>query len=138
MDLSSRFKKDYFNYLISIIIPALINAFSIPLFKRMLGPQGYGYFSITFNSVLLCSALLTGWITQSIIRYFNTATNKHSFINKALLLSLITQSIFFLPVLGLGYYLKGDWVLAFFFCINSFYNKYAILYPGNQPVCFFI
>ena len=133
MDLISRFKKDYFNYLISIIIPALINAVSIPLFKRILGAEGYGYFSITFNTVLLCSALLTGWITQSIIRYFATSTNKQSFINKSLLLSLITQSIFFLPVFGVAYYLKSDWILSFFFAFTLFITsmQFSVLAIGQ-------
>ncbi len=114
MDLSSRFKKDYFNYLISIILPALINAISIPLFKNMLGPEGYGHFALTFNSLLLFTALLTGWITQSIIRYFPLQQNKTSFTKQALLLSGITQLIFFTPMVVFVFYLKHDLLLAFF------------------------
>lgn len=115
MDLLFRFKKDYFNYLISIIIPALINAVSIPLFKRMLGAEGYGNFSITFNSLLLFAALLSSWIMQSIIRYSPTVQDRRSFVKKSLLLSFITQALFFLPVVFLVYSFKGDWLLAIFF-----------------------
>lgn len=118
MNLLPRFKKDYFNYLISIIIPALINALSIPLYKRILGAEGYGYFSILFNSLLLLSALLTSWIMQSVIRYSASATNRRPFIKKALLLCLITQALFFLPVVCSVYYFKKDLLLAVLFGVS--------------------
>lgn len=120
MNLLHRFKKDYFNYLISIIIPALINAVSIPLFKRILGAEGYGYFSITFNSLLLVASLLTSWIMQSVIRYSPTVANRRSFIKKSLLLCLATQALFFLPAVFSLYYFKADWLLAIFFGISLF------------------
>ena len=95
MNLLFSFKKDYLNYLISVIIPVLINALSIPLFKRMLGAEAYGYFSITFNSLLLLAALLTSWIMQSVIRYSPSVTNRIYFIKKSLYFSLLTQELFF-------------------------------------------
>ncbi len=120
MDLLHRFKKDYLNYLISIIIPALINAVSIPLFKRMLGAEAYGYFAITFNSLLLLAALLTSWIMQSVIRYSPSIENKGAFVKKALLLSLRTQALFFIPTVFLLYYLKSDLLLAIIFGASLF------------------
>jgi O-antigen/teichoic acid export membrane protein len=120
MNLLHRFKKDYFNYLISIIIPALINAVSIPLFKRILGSEGYGYFSISFNSLLLLASLLTSWIMQSVIRFSPSAMNRRSFVKKSILLSLATQVLFFLPILCSVYYLKNDFPLAIVFCTSLF------------------
>lgn len=120
MNLLSRFKKDYFNYLISIIIPALIYAVSIPLFKRMLGAEAYGYFAIIFNSMLLLAALLTSWIMQSVIRYSASFKNRYSFVKKALIFALITQALFFFPLVYSVYYLKKDLLLAIFFGASLF------------------
>jgi O-antigen/teichoic acid export membrane protein len=120
MDLFSRFKKDYLNYLISIIIPVIITAVSIPLFKLILGASGYGNFSITFNSVLLCTATLSGWISQSVIRYFPTSTKKKSFAKQSIVLCGTTQLIFLLPVLTTVWYFKSDFLLAVFFCLALF------------------
>lgn len=108
MDLLSKFKKDYFNYLISIILPALISGLSIPIFKHLLGSKGYGEFSIWFNGLLITTAVLTGWIVQSTIRYFPASTDKESFSRKAFILSLRTQMIFFIPVFFIVLYLKQD------------------------------
>lgn len=115
MDLSARFKQDYLNYLISIIVPAVINAVSIPLFKQMLGAVHYGLFSITYNSSLLFTALFAGWIMQSIIRYFPTVENKHGFARGALLISFKTQLALFLPVLLCTYHFKQDFFLSLLF-----------------------
>jgi len=120
MDLFSRFKKDYINYLVSIIIPVIITAASIPLFKHILGSSGYGNFSLTFNSVLLCTGILSGWIWPSILRYFPASLHKKSFVHKSMLLSCITQSIFFLPVLLVTWYIENDFLLALFFSLTLF------------------
>ena len=112
MDLFSRFKKDYFNYLISIILPSLISGLSIPVFKHLLGSQGYGKFSIWLNAILIITAVLSGWITQSIIRFFPASTDKHIFSKEAIILSIKTQSIFFFPVFLIAWYIGHDIFLA--------------------------
>ncbi|MDE3185316.1 MAG: oligosaccharide flippase family protein [Bacteroidota bacterium] len=112
MDLFSKFKKDYFNYLISIILPSFISALSIPVFKNLLGAKGYGKFSIWFNAILIATAILSGWIAQSIIRFFPASTNKRSFSRQAIILSLKTQGIFFVPVFIVAFYVGHDLLLA--------------------------
>ena len=114
MDLFSRFKKDYFNYLISIILPAIISGISIPVFKNLLGSKGYGNFSIWLNAILIITAVLSGWILQSILRFYPGSENKYIFSRTALILSLRTQAIFFLPVFLFSYYISSDFILAFF------------------------
>ena len=118
MDLFSRFKKDYFNYLISIILPAIISGISIPVFKNLLGSKGYGNFSIWLNAILIITAVLSGWILQSILRFYPGSENKYSFSRTALILSLRTQAIFFLPVFLFCYYISSDFILAFFVSIT--------------------
>ncbi|MDQ6764291.1 MAG: hypothetical protein M3015_16920 [Bacteroidota bacterium] len=113
MDLFVKFKKDYFNYLISIILPAFISGASIPVFKHLLGASGYGNFSIWFNAILISTAILSGWIAQSIILFFPLQNNKQVFSKAALLLSARTQSLFFLPVLAIVWYISHDFFLAF-------------------------
>lgn len=112
MDLFSKFKKDYFNYLISIILPALISGLSIPVFKHLLGSKGYGKFSIWLNAILIITAILSGWIAQSIIRFFPASNDKRSFSKEALALSLKTQGVFFIPVFLIAFYISHDYYLA--------------------------
>jgi O-antigen/teichoic acid export membrane protein len=123
MDLFSRFKKDYFNYLLSTITPVIITAVSIPLFKHILGAEGYGRFSISFNSILLCTAILSGWIWQSILRYFPASNNKQSFVSKSFLISCITQTVFLLPVVVVVWYIYRDLLLAIFFSLTLFISS---------------
>ena len=112
MELFSKFKKDYLNYLISIILPALISGLSIPVFKNLLGSAGYGKFSIWYNAILITTAILSGWIAQSIIRFFPSSTHKHAFSREAIILSVKTQAIFFVPVFIIAYYFGHDLFLA--------------------------
>ena len=120
MDLLSQFKKHYLHYLVSIIIPTIITAVSIPLFKLLLGAASYGNFAIIFNSVLICTATLTGWISQSVIRYYPSSLNKQFFVKQSLSLSIKTQGLFILPVFLVVWYFNNDWILAFFFCATLF------------------
>ncbi len=112
MDLIKKFKKDYFNYLISIILPALISGISIPVFKQLLGAKGYGKFAIWLNAILIITAILSGWISQSIIRFFPAYSNKYSFSREAIKLTIRTQSIFFVPVFLVSWYIGLDPILA--------------------------
>lgn len=112
MDLFLKFKKDYFNYLISIILPALITGISIPVFKHLLGAKGYGNFSIWYNAILIITAILSGWIIQSVLLFYPASVNKRIFSRNALLLTARTQMIFFIPVLLGVWYLSNDFLLA--------------------------
>jgi O-antigen/teichoic acid export membrane protein len=112
MDLFSNFKKDYLNYLISIILPSLISGLSIPVFKHLLGAKGYGKFSIWLNAILIITAILSGWIAQSIIRFFPASKDKSAFSRQAITVSLKTQCIFFIPVFFVVWYAGKDISLA--------------------------
>jgi O-antigen/teichoic acid export membrane protein len=118
MDLFLKFKKDYFNYLISIILPALISGLSIPVFKHLLGSKGYGIFSIWFNAVLIITVILSGWIFQSILRFYPGSPNKYSFCRHALILSFKTQLVFFIPLFLIAYYINKDFLLSLVCCFT--------------------
>ncbi len=113
MDLFVKFRKDYFNYLLSVILPALISGTSIPVFKHLLGAKGYGIFSIWFNAILIITAILSGWITQSIILFYHKSLDKRLFSKGALMLSIRTQMVFFIPVLLVVWYITKDFLFAF-------------------------
>ncbi len=122
MDLLSRFKKDYLNYLISIILPAFIGGISVPVFKHLLGAEGYGNFAIYYNAALIGTAITTGWITQSIYRFYPSITNKNLFVKLSIALSKRTQLFFFLPVILFVWYFKSDMLLGILVCVAIFMN----------------
>lgn len=113
MDLFIKFRKDYFNYLISVILPALIAGVSIPVLKHLLGASGYGFFSIWLNAILIGTAISTGWITQSIMLFYPLSKNKALFSKGAFTLSMHTQMIFFLPAMLVIWYFSNDIMFAF-------------------------
>ncbi|UEG50574.1 oligosaccharide flippase family protein [Ferruginibacter lapsinanis] len=112
MDLFERFKKDYFNYLVSFILPALVTGISIPVFKRILGSDGYGNFSIWFNLSLICVAILGVWITNSILRFYAGSENKVLFIQQVITIAFITQLFFCIPISLLIGVKSGDFLLG--------------------------
>ncbi len=112
MDLFLKFRRDYLNYLVSIILPALITGISIPVFKHLLGASGYGSFSIWYNAILILTSILSGWITQSIILFYPASENKRLFSRQALILTGRTQLIFFIPVLIVLWILSHDFFLS--------------------------
>jgi O-antigen/teichoic acid export membrane protein len=128
MSLFIRFKKDYFNYLISIILPAFISGISVPVFKHLLGAAGYGNFSIYYNAVLICTAVTTGWITQSIYRFYPASNNQSLFAKLSISIARVTQLICFLPVLIYAWYIKNDLLLGIFLCVSIFITALQFSY----------
>jgi O-antigen/teichoic acid export membrane protein len=128
MSLFLRFKKDYFNYLISIILPAFITSISVPVFKHLLGAKGYGNFSIYYNAALLCTAITTGWITQSIYRFYPSSNYKKQFAKHSIIIATLTQLACFLPILIFIWYEKNDLLLGILICIAIYTVSIQFLY----------
>ncbi len=108
MELFKTFKKDYFNYLISIIFPSIISGISVPIFKHILGPENYGYFSIWLNAILILVAVLSSWISQSVLRFYQESENKQAFIQKTIMICLKTQLLFFVPAFLVAYFFSNE------------------------------
>lgn len=115
MELFTKFKKDYFNYLLSIILPALISGLTIPILKNLLGAEGYGKFSLWYNAILILTALFSAWIAQSILRFFPKSDNKIEFSKKAIRVSLKTQALFCIPIFITVYLISKDLLLSLLF-----------------------
>jgi O-antigen/teichoic acid export membrane protein len=128
MNLLSRFKKDYLNYLIGILLPAITAGIAVPLFKNLLGAEGYGDFSIYFNAAFICTAITTGWITQSIYRFYPSEKNKELFARLSISISLRTQLFFYLPVIATVWLIKSDLLLGLLLCIAIFINSMQFAY----------
>lgn len=117
MSLFSKFKKDYLNYLLSIIIPAIISGTSIPLFKQLLGSEGYGRFALWFNAVMIFTAVMTGWIAQSIIRFYPSSNDKNDFVKKSRLLLKRIIFIVIIPVSIIVWIISNDYLLVILFIL---------------------
>lgn len=128
MNLFLRFKKDYFNYLISVILPALIISISVPVFKHLLGAAAYGNFSLYYNAVLIFTATTSGWITQSIYRFYPSCTNQAQFAKLTIYISGKTQFIFFLPVLFVIWYTSNNFLFAIIICLAIFFTSMQFSY----------
>lgn len=123
MDLFSRFKKDYVNYLISIILPAIIAGLAVPVLKNLLGAEKYGEFSLYFNAALICTAITTGWITQSIYRFYPSTKDKNLFAKLSISISIRTQFLFYIPIIVIVWYLRHDLFFGVLICFVVFMNS---------------
>ena len=69
--LKSKLIRDSFNYFLSKAIPGLMGLFSVLVFVRLVGNAEYGRYSVLFAIVTACTAGLSGWLPQGILRYFS-------------------------------------------------------------------
>lgn len=128
MSLLPRFKKDYYNYLISIILPALIGGASVPIFKHFLGAEGYGTFAIYLSAAFLFTAISTGWISQSIYRFYPIVENKFRFSKIALSLSAKTQLFLFIPIILFFWVVEKSILLGIIFWSTIFINSMQLIH----------
>ena len=118
MSLTHQFKKDYFNYLLSILLPALITAITIPFLKRYLGATIYGQFSLHYNAALIFTTITTAWMNQSISRFYGVSENKQLFMQMTLRLSVIFQALVFIPAFFIAWSITHDWLLSILMCFS--------------------
>jgi O-antigen/teichoic acid export membrane protein len=69
--LKSKLIRDSFNYFLSKAIPGLMGLLSVLVFVRLVGNAEYGRYSVLFAIVTACTAGLSGWLPQGILRYFS-------------------------------------------------------------------
>ncbi|MDI6792495.1 MAG: oligosaccharide flippase family protein [bacterium] len=63
--------KDSIKYVISKIIPGLSGFLVVILFIRIIGAEQYGRYALAFSFVTMASAFFSGWINQSLLRFYN-------------------------------------------------------------------
>lgn len=115
MDIFTRFKKDYANYFLSIIVPSLINGLSIPVLKHLLGASGYGHYALYFNAMLITNALICGWLSQSVLRFNAKAADKAQFAAQSFFISCFLPIILFLPTCIIVWQQQGEFLFGIIF-----------------------
>ena len=93
--------------MISIIIPGLINFFSIPIIKKMIGSESYGEYSLWYSTFFILIAFFSGWFGVYIIRFKADFANPqvhfqncYLLLKRILLLLLIVSFIGALAISG--------------------------------------
>lgn len=116
MSLMARFSKDYLNYFGSIIIPALITAVTFPVLKRMLGSEAYGFYANHYNGLLIFTAISSGWVAQSIVRFFPIVSDKAKLAQASFQYVVLIQAFFFIPAaIWFGWW-QHEWILCGLLC----------------------
>ena len=98
-DLKKKLIRDSFNYFLSKAIPGIMALCSVLAFVRLVGKAEYGKYSVLFAIVTACTAGLSAWLPQGIIRYFSLshtqpeATRFKSATRLGLLLSVIAGTL---------------------------------------------
>lgn len=60
-------------YMLARGVPALISFLAIPLFTRLMNPEGYGKYALVATTVALINALFFQWIRLSFVRFIPAA-----------------------------------------------------------------
>jgi O-antigen/teichoic acid export membrane protein len=101
--------------LLGIVIPALMNGLSIPVFKNILGATAYGQYALYFNALLIANLLASGWLSQAILRFYAKWADKISFTGQVIKLAFLVGAILFLPSAGIVWLLSGSLPIGFLF-----------------------
>jgi O-antigen/teichoic acid export membrane protein len=98
-DLKVKLIRDSFNYFLSKAITGIMGLLSVLAFVRLVGNAEYGRYSVLFAIVTACTAGLSGWLPQGILRYFSMSHSEHETIRFKLatllgsLLSILTGTL---------------------------------------------
>lgn len=98
-ELKKKLVGDTFNYFLSKAIPGVMALCSVLAFVRLVGKAEYGRYSVLFAIVTACTAGLSAWLPQGIIRYFSLshtepeATRFKSATLLGLLFSVVTGTL---------------------------------------------
>lgn len=83
--------------MLGIIIPALISGSSIPILKRLLGASVYGQYALYFSGLIITNTLVSGWLSQGVLRFYARAADKELFARQIFATSCIAGAVIFFP-----------------------------------------
>lgn len=101
------FVKDLLKYLPAQIVPALMGLITIPIVTRLFPPEDYGNYVLVMATVSILSTLATGWLDNSIIRFYPAYELKGElsyFYNTVLGTSLVSIAAIFVLFLGILFF----------------------------------
>lgn len=101
-NLHKKLLRDSFHYFLSKAIPGIMGVFSVLAFVRLVGKVEYGRYSVLFALVTACTAGLSAWLPQGILRYFSMSHSESEAVRfkSATLLGLILAIVTGTLVLG--------------------------------------
>jgi len=97
------FLKDFLKYLPAQIAPVVIGIVSIPIITRLFSPGEYGNYVLVMVTVSFLGGLTTGWLADSIIRFFPVYEKKAKLgelYNTILIFSIVSIAVISLFFLG--------------------------------------
>jgi O-antigen/teichoic acid export membrane protein len=102
--LKKKLIRDSFNYFLSKAITGIMGLLSVLTFVRLVGTAEYGKYSVLFAIVTACTAGLSGWLPQGILRYFSMSHSVHEAIRfkSATLLGSLLSILIGTLVLGIA------------------------------------
>jgi len=68
-DFIGRLRRDVLHYAPAAFVPAGVSVAGVAVFTRIFGPEAYGRYSLVIAATTIATALLSGWIQQSLLRY---------------------------------------------------------------------
>lgn len=101
-DLGKKLIRDSFNYFLSKAIPGIMGFCSVLAFVRLVGNAEYGRYSVLLAIVTACTAGLSTWLPQGILRYFSMSHSEPAAtrFKSATLLGLLLSIVIGTFVLG--------------------------------------
>jgi O-antigen/teichoic acid export membrane protein len=107
-DLKKKLIRDSFNYFLSKAIPGVMALCSVLAFVRLVGNAEYGRYSVMFAIVTACTAGLSAWLPQGILRYFSLSHTdlQAARFKSATLLGLVLSIVTGTFVLGIALWLE--------------------------------
>jgi O-antigen/teichoic acid export membrane protein len=123
--LFKKFYKDYFNYFLGVIIPAIINFSIIPVVKNLLGDKDYGDFTLYYSAFLFLVFGFTGGASHTLIRFYPANKNESTYYNSILQLSIKPLLFLGIPLFCLlAFYFKQPFFFCLLFLLNLFFASF--------------
>ncbi len=132
--------KDSLKYFLTKIIPGIMGLITIIVFVRIVGVAEYGKYSVKLSFITAYSALVIGWLNQSILRYYSKYQNNSQLPNIftiGLSSSLILGALLMFVISGLtknsGLFLLNITSLFLFLALCSFQFLSTVLRAQLRP-----
>jgi O-antigen/teichoic acid export membrane protein len=103
---------DAFKYFPVRLVPALTSLITVPVFTRLISRADYGDFYLVSSTTSLAAALITSWLTSSIVRFY-WAEEKEGRLDEyvaTVVWSSLAALFIGCAFLGAGVLLLGDWL----------------------------
>ncbi|GFP74218.1 lipopolysaccharide biosynthesis protein [Clostridium fungisolvens] len=122
-------------YFVGSIGIAIISFVLSLLYSRIFSTSDFGYYSLVINVYNLVTTFLTGWMTHSIVRFYNDykAKNELKFFSGTLfILHIFVSIVVFVVFFLIGMFLKNDlfrdiiWILS----INYLFDGLLLIING--------